>query len=201
MALEVPLPSMWVAADEVSSMVRGAVRLDDVAPYDRILDVGPKTAARLADIIAHAIPSFERPGSASSNSISSPAAPRCWPSAIAHSTGFSLAGGVAIMLAAIAKFHIAQDVDSISTGGRPSPSSLKAKVLPAIEVLGRVALPAEQGAHQGPSGGPVFWFRCRFQEKIKRSPGAPQHHQREDARFDASRFGNSPDKKHDRSYY
>ena len=132
---EVPLPVDVVVADEVSSMARGAkVSVDDVAPHDRILDVGPKTAARLADIIAHAgtivwngpIGVFELDQFAGGTKMLA--------SAIAHSTGFSLAGG-GDTLAAIAKFHIAQDVDYISTGGGAFLEFLEGKVLPAIEVL------------------------------------------------------------------
>ncbi len=132
---EVPLPVDVVVADEVSSMARGAkVPVDEVAPHDRILDVGPKTAAKLADIIAHAgtivwngpIGVFELDQFAGGTKMLA--------SAIAHSDGFSLAGG-GDTLAAIAKFHIAQDVDYISTGGGAFLEFLEGKKLPAIEVL------------------------------------------------------------------
>ena len=132
---EVPLPVDVVVADEVSSMARGAkVSVDEVGPHDRILDVGPKTAAKLADIIAHAgtivwngpIGVFEHDQFAGGTKMLA--------SAIAHSTGYSLAGG-GDTLAAIAKFHIAQDVDYISTGGGAFLEFLEGKKLPAIEVL------------------------------------------------------------------
>jgi len=132
---EVPLPVDVVVADEVSSMARGAkIPVDEVGPHDRILDVGPKTAAKLADIIAHAgtivwngpIGVFELDQFAGGTKMLA--------SAIAHSDGFSLAGG-GDTLAAIAKFHIAQDVDYISTGGGAFLEFLEGKKLPAIEVL------------------------------------------------------------------
>ncbi|MCK6405402.1 MAG: phosphoglycerate kinase [Rhodocyclaceae bacterium] len=132
---EVPLPVDVVVADEVSSMARGAkIPVDEVGQHDRILDVGPKTAARLADIIAHAgtivwngpIGVFELDQFAGGTKMLA--------SAIAHSDGFSLAGG-GDTLAAIAKFHIAQDVDYISTGGGAFLEFLEGKKLPAIEVL------------------------------------------------------------------
>ena len=132
---EVPLPVDVVVADEVSSMARGAkVSVDEVGPHDRILDVGPKTAAKLADIIAHAgtivwngpIGVFEHDQFAGGTKMLA--------SAIAHSAGYSLAGG-GDTLAAIAKFHIAQDVDYISTGGGAFLEFLEGKKLPAIEVL------------------------------------------------------------------
>ncbi|MDQ5945135.1 MAG: phosphoglycerate kinase [Pseudomonadota bacterium] len=132
---EVPLPVDVVVADEVSALARGAkVSVDEVSPHDRILDVGPKTAAKLADIIAHAgtivwngpIGVFEHDQFAGGTKMLA--------SAIAHSTGYSLAGG-GDTLAAIAKFHIAQDVDYISTGGGAFLEFLEGKKLPAIEVL------------------------------------------------------------------
>ncbi|TXG88862.1 MAG: phosphoglycerate kinase [Rhodocyclaceae bacterium] len=132
---EVPLPVDVVVADEVSALARGAkVSVDDVAPHDRILDVGPKSAAKLAEIIAHAgtivwngpIGVFEHDQFAGGTKMLA--------SAIAHSDGFSLAGG-GDTLAAIAKFHIAQDVDYISTGGGAFLEFLEGKKLPAIEVL------------------------------------------------------------------
>ena len=132
---EVPLPVDVVVADEVSALARGAkIPVDEVGQHDRILDVGPKTAARLADIIAHAgtivwngpIGVFEHDQFAGGTKMLA--------SAIAHSDGFSLAGG-GDTLAAIAKFHIAQDVDYISTGGGAFLEFLEGKKLPAIEVL------------------------------------------------------------------
>ena len=132
---EVPLPVDVVVADEVSALARAnKISVDDVEQHDRILDIGPKTAARLTDIIAHAgtivwngpIGVFEHDQFAGGTKMLA--------SAIAHSTGYSLAGG-GVTLAAIAKFHIAQDVDYISTGGGAFLEFLEGKTLPAIEVL------------------------------------------------------------------
>ena len=132
---EVPLPVDVVVADEVSALARAnKIPVDDVAQHDRILDVGPKSAAKLAEIIANAgtivwngpIGVFELDQFAGGTKMLA--------SAIAHSDGFSLAGG-GDTLAAIAKFHIAQDVDYISTGGGAFLEFLEGKTLPAIEVL------------------------------------------------------------------
>src|SRR5574343_1022940 len=50
---EVPLPVDVVVADEVSALARAnKIPVEEVAAHDRILDVGPKTAARLSAIIA-----------------------------------------------------------------------------------------------------------------------------------------------------
>ncbi|HEX6735125.1 MAG TPA: phosphoglycerate kinase, partial [Azonexus sp.] len=52
---EVPLPTDVVVADEVSALARAnKISVDDVAVHDRILDIGPKSAVKLAEIIANA---------------------------------------------------------------------------------------------------------------------------------------------------
>jgi phosphoglycerate kinase len=132
---EVPLPVDVVVADEDSALARAnKISVDDVAAHDRILDVGAKTSARLTDIIAHAgtivwngpVGVFEHPQFAGGTKMMA--------SAIAHSDAFSIAGG-GDTLAAIAKFHIHDDVDYISTGGGAFLEFLEGKKLPAIEVL------------------------------------------------------------------
>src|SRR5574343_406403 len=132
---EVPLPTDVVVADEVSALARAnKISVDDVAAHDRILDVGPKTAARLSEIIANAgtvvwngpVGVFELPQFAGGTKMMA--------SAIAHSEAFSIAGG-GDTLAAIAKFHIHDDVGYISTGGGAFLEFLEGKTLPAIAVL------------------------------------------------------------------
>jgi len=132
---EVPLPTDVVVADEVSALARAnRVSIDDVADHDRILDFGPKSAAKLADIIAHAgtivwngpVGVFEYSQFAGGTKMMA--------SAIAHSEAFSIAGG-GDTLAAIAKFDIADDVGYISTGGGAFLEFLEGKTLPAIEAL------------------------------------------------------------------
>ena len=132
---EVPLPEDVVVADEVSAMARAnKVSVDDVGPHDRILDVGPKASAKLAQIIANAgtivwngpVGVFELPQFSGGTKMMA--------SAIAHSEAFSIAGG-GDTLAAIAKFHIADDVGYISTGGGAFLEFLEGKTLPAIAAL------------------------------------------------------------------
>ena len=132
---EVPLPVDVVVADEVSALARAnRIPVDEVGPHDRILDVGPKTAARLADIIAHAgtivwngpVGVFEHDQFAGGTKMMA--------SAIAHSEAFTIAGG-GDTLAAIAKFNIAQDIGYISTGGGAFLEFLEGKTLPAIAAL------------------------------------------------------------------
>ncbi|MDR0674371.1 MAG: phosphoglycerate kinase [Zoogloeaceae bacterium] len=132
---EVPLPVDVVVADEVSALARAnKITIDAVSPHDRILDIGPKSAARLAQIVANAgtivwngpVGVFEHAQFAGGTKMLA--------SAIAHSEAFSIAGG-GDTLAAIAKFNIAADIGYISTGGGAFLEFLEGKTLPAIEAL------------------------------------------------------------------
>jgi len=132
---EVPLPVDVVVADEVSALARAnKIPVEDVGAHDRILDVGPKSSAKLAKIIAHAgtivwngpVGVFEHAQFAGGTKMMA--------SAIAHSEAFSIAGG-GDTLAAIAKFDIANDVGYISTGGGAFLEFLEGHTLPAIAAL------------------------------------------------------------------
>jgi len=132
---EVPLPTDVVVADEVSALARAnKISVDEVSAHDRILDIGPKSAARLGEIIANAgtivwngpVGVFELPQFAGGTKMMA--------SAIAHSEAFSIAGG-GDTLAAIAKFNIADDVGYISTGGGAFLEFLEGRTLPAIAAL------------------------------------------------------------------
>ncbi len=132
---EVPLPVDVVVADELSSLARAnLVSADQVGPHDRILDIGPKSAAKLADIVAHAgtivwngpVGVFEYDQFAGGTKMLA--------AAIAHSDAFSIAGG-GDTLAAIAKFNITDQVGYISTGGGAFLEVLEGKTLPAFEIL------------------------------------------------------------------
>jgi len=132
---EVPLPVDVVVADEVSALARAnKISVREVGAHDRILDIGPKSAAHLAQIIADAgtiiwngpVGVFEYPQFAGGTKMLA--------SAIAHSEAFSIAGG-GDTLAAIAKFDIADDIGYISTGGGAFLEFLEGKTLPAIAAL------------------------------------------------------------------
>ncbi|MDR3212833.1 MAG: phosphoglycerate kinase [Azoarcus sp.] len=132
---EVPLPVDVVVADEVSALARAnKIAIDEVGPNDRILDIGPRSAAHLAQIVANAgtivwngpVGVFEHAQFAGGTKMLA--------SAIAHSQAFSIAGG-GDTLAAIAKFDIAGDVGYISTGGGAFLEFLEGKTLPAIAAL------------------------------------------------------------------
>ena len=131
----VPIPLDVVTAktfspDAVAS-VKGA---DDVADDDLILDIGPQTAAVLAEQLKAAgtivwngpVGVFEF--AAFENGT------RVVAHAIAQSSAFSIAGG-GDTLAAIAKYGIEKQIGYISTGGGAFLEVLEGKTLPAFEIL------------------------------------------------------------------
>ncbi len=131
----VPIPEDVVVANEFSPLARAnKVAADQVAADDMILDIGPKTAARLAAIISNAgtivwngpVGVFEIPQFSGGTKMLA--------AGIAHSPAFSIAGG-GDTLAAIAKFDISPQVGYISTGGGAFLEFLEGKVLPAVEIL------------------------------------------------------------------
>jgi phosphoglycerate kinase len=132
---EVPLPIDVVVANEVSALARAnKIDVDETEPTDRILDIGPRSAAKLAQIIADAgtvvwngpVGVFEYPQFAGGTKLLA--------SAIAHSRAFSIAGG-GDTLAAIAKFDVANEIGYISTGGGAFLEFLEGRTLPAIAAL------------------------------------------------------------------
>ncbi|RCS58695.1 phosphoglycerate kinase [Parvibium lacunae] len=132
---DVPIPEDVVVANEFSALARAnKVAAGEVAADDMILDIGPKTAARLAAIIAGAgtvvwngpVGVFEYDQFAGGTKMLA--------AAIAHSSAFSIAGG-GDTLAAIAKFGIEKQVDYISTGGGAFLEFLEGKALPAVSIL------------------------------------------------------------------
>ena len=139
----VPIPEDVVVANELSPLAR-ANRVDarDVAPDDIILDIGPKTAAKFASIIAHAgtivwngpLGVFEHDQFGGGTKMLA--------AAIAHSPAFTIAGG-GDTLAAIAKYHIENQIGYISTGGGAFLEFLEGKTLPAVAILEQRA--ASQG--------------------------------------------------------
>jgi phosphoglycerate kinase len=131
----VPIPVDVVCAKEFSATAAAVVkRVADVDDDDLILDIGPETAALLAQQIGHAgtvvwngpvgVFEFDQFG----------AGTKTLALAIAHSPAFSIAGG-GDTLAAIAKYGIADKIGYISTGGGAFLEFLEGKTLPAVAVL------------------------------------------------------------------
>jgi phosphoglycerate kinase len=132
---EVPIPEDVVCAKEFKADAPASVKAaGDVQADDLILDIGPKTARRLADQLERAgtivwngpVGVFEFEGFAKGTEVIA--------RAIAKSSAFSIAGG-GDTLAAIAKYGIEKDIGYISTGGGAFLEVLDGKTLPAFEIL------------------------------------------------------------------
>ena len=132
---EIPLPSDVVVAPAFSADAPATVKaVDAVGAEDMILDIGPDTAARYAQLIAKAgtvvwngpVGVFEFDAFSHGT--------RTLALAIADSAAFSIAGG-GDTLAAVDKYGIADRVDYISTGGGAFLEFLEGKALPAVTAL------------------------------------------------------------------
>ncbi|HLR28981.1 MAG TPA: phosphoglycerate kinase [Paenalcaligenes sp.] len=132
---QVPIPVDLVCAQQFSTDATAVTKdAADIEDDDLILDVGPKTAAQLAGLLAHAgtivwngpVGVFEFPAFASGT--------RTLANAIADSPAYSIAGG-GDTLAAIAKFGVSNKISYISTGGGAFLEFLEGKKLPAVAVL------------------------------------------------------------------
>ena len=136
---EVPIPVDVVVAKSFAADAPATVKAaGEVAADDLILDIGPKTAALLADQLKAAgtivwngpVGVFEFDAFAKGTETIA--------RAIADSDAFSIAGG-GDTLAAIAKYGIEKDVGYISTGGGAFLEVLEGKTLPAFEILSKRA--------------------------------------------------------------
>jgi phosphoglycerate kinase len=132
---EVPIPTDVITASEFSSQAKAnKVMVDSIQPDDLILDIGPKSSARLCNIIANAgtiiwngplgVFEIEQFGGGT----------KMLAAAIAHSEAFTVAGG-GDTLAAISKYDISGQLGYISTGGGAFLEFLEGKRLPAIQAL------------------------------------------------------------------
>jgi phosphoglycerate kinase len=131
----VPIPTDVVVAKTFAADAPATVKAAaDVADDDLILDIGPQTAALLAEQLKNAgtivwngpVGVFEFDAFAHGTETIA--------RAIADSAAFSIAGG-GDTLAAIAKYGIEKDVSYISTGGGAFLEVLEGKTLPAFEIL------------------------------------------------------------------
>jgi phosphoglycerate kinase len=132
---DIPLPEDVVVASEVSAQARPEVRdVSEVEPDEMILDIGPKTRQKLAQLLKDAgtivwngpVGVFElEPFAAGTQAMAE---------AIALSPAFSLAGG-GDTLAAIDKYGIGAQISYISTGGGAFLEFMEGKTLPAVAAL------------------------------------------------------------------
>ena len=131
----VPVPTDVVCAKEFAASAQAMTKsANEVAADDLILDIGPATATRLAQLLKSAgtivwngpvgVFEFDQFGNGT----------KTIAEAIADSSAFSIAGG-GDTLAAVAKYGIADRISYISTGGGAFLEFLEGKKLPAIEIL------------------------------------------------------------------
>ena len=131
----IPLPVDVVVGKEFSESAEATLKkVDDVAADDMIFDIGPDSAAELAEILKAAgtiiwngpvgVFEFDQFGEGT----------RAVARAIAESPAFSIAGG-GDTLAAVDKYGITDKVSYISTGGGAFLEYVEGKVLPAVAIL------------------------------------------------------------------
>lgn len=132
---EIPIPTDVVVAKEMTDKAEAVIKAaTDVAADEMILDIGPETRARLADIIAKAktivwngpVGVFEIDQFA--------AGTKALAEAVAASHAFSIAGG-GDTVAAIEKFGVAEKISYISTAGGAFLEYLQGDKLPAVKML------------------------------------------------------------------
>ena len=133
--VNLPLPVGVAVATEFAETAIAPVKLvDEVADADMILDIGPQSAANLAELLKEAgtiiwngpvgVFEFDQFGEGT----------KALSLAIAENKGFSIAGG-GDTLAAVDKYGIAEQVSYISTGGGAFLEFVEGKVLPAVAML------------------------------------------------------------------
>jgi phosphoglycerate kinase len=131
----IPLPTDVLTAERFHQDAHATLRdVERVHPEEMILDIGPESAGRLAEIIRGAgtviwngpVGVFEFESFHSGTQ------------AIAHAVagckGFTLAGG-GDTIAAIEKYHVADKIDYISTAGGAFLEYVEGRELPALKAL------------------------------------------------------------------
>lgn len=132
---DIPVPVDVVCGKSFSEEAEAVVKLvKDIEEDDLVLDVGPQTAQRYADMVKAAativwngpLGVFEFEQFSHGTEVLA--------RAIATSDGFSIAGG-GDTLAAVDKYEIADKVSYISTGGGAFLEFLEGKELPSVSIL------------------------------------------------------------------
>ena len=132
---DIPIPTDVVVAPAFAADAPATVKkVADVGPDDMILDIGPETAARYADMIKNAgsvvwngpvgVFEFDAFGKGT----------QTLARAIADSAAFSIAGG-GDTLAAVDKYGVESGISYISTGGGAFLEFCEGKELPAVTAL------------------------------------------------------------------
>ncbi len=132
---DIPVPTDVVCAKEFAETAEATLKnVTNVTDDDMIFDIGPDSAAALADVLKNAgtivwngpvgVFEFDQFGEGT----------KAIAQAIAESDAFSIAGG-GDTLAAVDKYNIADKVSYISTGGGAFLEFLEGKQLPAVAIL------------------------------------------------------------------
>lgn len=132
---DIPIPLDVVVAKSFSADAEATVKpVNEVADDEMILDIGPKTAKRYAELVGQSgtvvwngpvgVFEFDAFGKGTETVAR----------AIAKSHAFSIAGG-GDTLAAVDKYGIAGDIGYISTGGGAFLAFLEGKQMPAVAAL------------------------------------------------------------------
>ncbi|OZG70224.1 phosphoglycerate kinase [Hahella sp. CCB-MM4] len=133
--VNIPLPTDVVVASEFSESAAATTKpVAEVNDEDMILDIGPDTAAQLAEVLKSAktilwngpvgVFEFDQFGGGT----------EALAKAIASSGAFSIAGG-GDTLAAIDKYGVKEQISYISTGGGAFLEFVEGKTLPAVAML------------------------------------------------------------------
>ncbi|MFK8010765.1 MAG: phosphoglycerate kinase [Marinicellaceae bacterium] len=132
---EIPIPTDVITAKEFSESAEAQIKLvEEVEDDDLILDIGPETAKKFAEMARKAgtIVWNGPVGVFEINQFGN--GTKTLAEGIAACEGFSIAGG-GDTLAAIDKYEIEKCVSYISTGGGAFLEFLEGKKLPAVEIL------------------------------------------------------------------
>jgi len=132
---DIPVPTDIVCAKEFAETAEATLKdVSECADDDMIFDIGPDSAAALAEVIKSAgtivwngpvgVFEFDQFGEGT----------KAISMAIAESSAFSIAGG-GDTLAAVDKYNISDKVSYISTGGGAFLEFLEGKELPAVAML------------------------------------------------------------------
>ncbi|MFW2373769.1 MAG: phosphoglycerate kinase [Gammaproteobacteria bacterium] len=132
---DIPVPTDVVCAKEFAETAEATLKnVAEVTDDDMIFDIGPDSAAALAEVLKKAgtivwngpvgVFEFDQFGEGT----------KAISMAIAESSAFSIAGG-GDTLAAVDKYGISDKVSYISTGGGAFLEFLEGKVLPAVAIL------------------------------------------------------------------
>ncbi len=133
--VDVPLPTDVVVAPDVKTEGSARVKeLEAITPGDCILDVGPATRSRYAELVAGAGTIFWNGPVGVFEVAAFAEGTRALGEAIAESAAYSIAGG-GDTLSALRTFGLSDRMSYICTGGGAFLEYVEHRTLPAVEIL------------------------------------------------------------------